>query len=302
MKWEKLGLIYGPDGSLPWARHSALQPTPLLLEDKIRIFVGFRDENGVSRVGYVDLELDNPNKVISISQKPVLDIGNPGTFDENGVVPCAIIKRDKELFLYYAGYQLGKQVKFTAFGGLAISKDGGESFQRYSSVPITDRTDGDLYFRVIHSLINDFGTWKTWYGGGSSFIIKGKRSLPVYDIRYMESNDGINYGNTGVVCLSVSDDDINRVGRPYVIKSGNSYKMFYCIGYISKGFRLGYAESDNGVEWEEKTENFSFEPSETGWDSCEICYPSVVIFKEKVYLFYNGNNYGYDGFGCRILT
>jgi len=77
MKWEKKGLIYGPDGRSSWARHSALQPTPLLRADQghIRIFVGMRDDEGVGRIGFVDVASDNPAQVLRVSQAPVLDIG-----------------------------------------------------------------------------------------------------------------------------------------------------------------------------------------------------------------------------------
>src|SRR5205807_3262627 len=139
----------------------------------------------------VDLDADNPSKVLRVSDRPALDVGIPGAFDENGVVPCAIVRRDHSLYLYYAGYQLGHKVKFFVFSGLAISTDGGNSFQRYSRVPISDRTDREPYFRVVHSLMPENGVWKIWYGGGDSFSQANGKQLPNYDIRYTESPDGI---------------------------------------------------------------------------------------------------------------
>ena len=70
---------------------------------------------------------------------------NPGTFGENGVVPTAIIKYKNKLFLHYAGYQFGQKVRFYVLGGLAISKDNGNSFIRYSNTPILERTDEALF-------------------------------------------------------------------------------------------------------------------------------------------------------------
>ena len=107
MKWNKKGLIYGPQKENEWMDNSALQPTPILLEDRIRIFTGFRDKNGVSRVGYVDVDIDNPSEILEISQEPTLDIGEPGCFDDNGVVPCAVTKYENKLYMYYAGYNIG---------------------------------------------------------------------------------------------------------------------------------------------------------------------------------------------------
>src|SRR5438270_337025 len=104
MIWEKKGHIFSPNGSSKWARHTALQPTPWVRGSEIRVFVGMRDEQGRSRVGYVDLDASDPSRVLRVSEKPALDLGAPGTFDENGVVPCAVVERDGALFLYYAGY------------------------------------------------------------------------------------------------------------------------------------------------------------------------------------------------------
>ena len=171
MKWEKRGLIYGPTGDVQWARNSALQPTPYLRpnQETIRVFAGFRDADGVSRVGFVDVSAENPAEILRVSKQPALDVGVPGAFDENGVVPCAVVEREGRLFLFYAGYQLGIRVKFFVFSGLAISEDGGESFRRYSQVPVCDRTDHDLFFRVIHTIMFDEGKWKAWYGAGNDF-------------------------------------------------------------------------------------------------------------------------------------
>src|SRR5437870_808893 len=106
MQWEKKGLIYGPSGQSSWAKHSALQPTPLVRDEAgfIRVFAGMRDNEGVSRVGFVDVSGEDPSKVLRVSQVPVLDTGVPGAFDDNGVVPTSIIERDGRLYLFYAGY------------------------------------------------------------------------------------------------------------------------------------------------------------------------------------------------------
>src|SRR5690349_18971947 len=140
MKWIKKGIIYCPDATTWWAQHSALQPTPLLRSNgTIRIFVGFRDACGVGRVGYVDVLAENPKNVVCISSEPALDVGLPGAFDDNGVVPCAIVTRDSKLYLYYAGYQIAAKVRFLVFSGLAVSENGGESFSRIKNVPIMER-------------------------------------------------------------------------------------------------------------------------------------------------------------------
>ncbi len=301
MKWEKQGIIYAPDGSSSWAKHSALQPTPLLLTPEIiRVFVGFRDEHGVSRVGFVDVEAANPSNVVQVSENPVLDIGIPGAFDENGIVPCAVVRHENELRLYYAGYQLGSKVKFFVFGGLAISQDGGNSFHRHQRVPVLERSDKELFFRVAHSVIFDEGKWRIWYGAGSEWT-GPQNMLPVYDVRYTESADGIAIGPSGDICVSLKDSEEYRIGRPYVIRQDGRYLMFYGAATKRAGYRLGYAESIDGYSWTRKDDEVGITISQDGWDSLTIAYPSVLTYRDRTYLFYNGNNMGATGFGYALL-
>ncbi|MGA9997624.1 MAG: hypothetical protein WBP93_19570 [Pyrinomonadaceae bacterium] len=302
MKWEKRGLIYGPSGDSDWAKNSALQPTPYLKSEEgvIRMFVGFRDDAGVSRVGFVDISADDPSQVLRVSKVPALDVGLPGAFDENGVVPCVIIERDGKLYLFYAGYQLGQKVKFFVFSGLAISHDGGESFQRYSRVPVCDRTDRELFFRVIHTMMFDDGKWRAWYGGGSQFDTEDGKQYPRYNIRHAESPDGIHLHDDFQVCIDMKVGE-QRMGRPYVIKDGTIYKMFYAIGTKVEGYRLAYAESPDGLNWMRKDEEMGIDVSDSGWDSqMQVC-ASIVSYRDKTYLFYNGNEFGRDGFGYAVL-
>ena len=299
--WEKRGLVFSPRGRVPWAVHSALQPTPVLLDEgTIRVFVGLRDEAGTSRVGFVDVDAADPSAVLGVSEEPVLDRGGEYTFDEHGVVPCAVVDRAGELYLYYAGYRRGTDPRFTVFGGLAVSRDRGRSFERVSRVPVLDRTDGELLFRVLHSILFEGGVWRVWYGAGSRFA-RGSdgKSLPVYDIRYMESPDGRTFPRHGRTCLTLRGDEY-RVGRPYVIRAGSAYQMYFCAGSERTGYRLAYAESPDGVAWDRRDEDLGLDVSPAGWDSEMMAYPAVVRAPGGTYLFYNGNKYGYDGFGYAV--
>ncbi|HKY26625.1 MAG TPA: hypothetical protein VJM12_01625 [Pyrinomonadaceae bacterium] len=302
MQWEKKGLIYGPSGESSWAKHSVLQPTPLVRYDDgfIRIFGGMRDDEGVSRVGFVDVSAEDPARVLRVSKTPALDVGIPGAFDENGVVPCAVVEHAGELRLFYAGYQIGQKVKFFVFGGMAVSRDGGDTFTRASRVPVCDRTDAELFFRVIHTMMLDGGRWRAWYGGGDSFDTLDGRQYPRYNIRHAYSPDGIRLNDAYEVCVDMRGGEY-RVGRPYVIKRGELYCMFYGAGTVEEGYRLTYAESADGINWTRRDDQIGIDVSSSGWDSQMQAYPSVVTYKNSTYLFYNGNNYGREGFGYALL-
>lgn len=300
MKWHKKGLVFNPKGKVPWASNSALQPTPIIMKDRIRVYAGFRDHIGISRVGWVDIALNDPMRVIGYSKVPALDIGLPGAFDDNGVVPSAVVQRGNDIYLYYAGYQLGKNVRFLVLGGLAISTDNGNTFVRALNTPILERTSEEFLFRVIHTIFYESGKWRVWYGGGNHFIESKTKSLPVYDIRYMESEDGINFPGKGIVVLGNGADE-HRVGRPNVVKLGGKYFMFFGASTPSQPYRLTYAESNDGHSWIRMDTSFSLEYNKGDFDSDMSAYPSVLKVNEKVYMFYNGNDYGINGFGVAEL-
>ncbi len=299
MHWEKHGLLYSPPGTSEWAKHSCLQPTPWVRPDgTIRIFAGFRDNEGTGRIGYIDVSGKNPSHVLGVSQQPVLDIGRPGMFDDNGVVPCAVVRRGKSLFLYYAGYHLGTRVRFTAFSGLAISRDGGDSFVRYSQTPILKKTRDESLFRAIHSILFDRQkkVWRVWYGAGNTFI-KGKtKTLPVYNIRYMESPDGIHFPDKGKVVIQTKPEEY-RVGRPYVIRTRRGYAMYFGYSTRSIPYRLTYAVSADGLRWKRNDNALNLTYKKGDFDSTMSCYPAVVTVAGSTYLFYNGNTYGKMGIG-----
>ncbi|MDR5702654.1 MAG: hypothetical protein QXI60_01940 [Thermofilaceae archaeon] len=300
MKWRKLGLVWGPDGSIPWAAHSALTPTPVLLGNGVlRVYAGFRDTRGVSRIGFVDLDAMNPLRVLRVSREPVLNTGTDGAFDDNGVILGDIVVHEETFYMYYVGFQLVEKVKFLAFTGLAVSSDG-ESFERVSSVPVLDRSDEGIFIRAIHSVIVEGNIWRVWYACGDGWIWIDGKPFPQYHIRYLDSPDGVTFPDEGESVL-VCEKAEYRVGRPRVIREGGMYRMFYTRGTMTGEYIPGYAESTDGVHWLRKDAEVGIDRSPEGWDSQMLCYPSIIRCEDRVYMFYNGNEYGRDGFGCAIL-
>ena len=305
MKWKKMGQIYCPSGRYGWDKHSAITPTPLLLdEETIRVYVGFRDREGISRIGYVDVKADNPSKVLDVSNKPVLDIGLPGAFDDNGVILGDVIEYKGQVRMYYVGFQLVKKVKFLAFSGLATSKDGGYTFKRVSSAPILDRADEGIYIRAIHSVMFENDVWRGWYAAGSRWEYIGGKPYPSYEIRYIESPDGVNFHEKKGTLVIPSNEKEYRIGRPRVYKFNGKYYMFYTKGVKKRNnfdYLPGYAESADGIHWIRKDSRIGIAPSKTGWDSKMVCYPSLIQYEDRIYMFYNGNDMGKTGFGYAIL-
>lgn len=305
MRWKKLGLVYGPDGSMTWAKSHAMIPTPIRLnEGVIRVFVTFCDSDGIGRPGYVDISANDPCKVLDVSQKPLLDLGKPGTFDENGLLTCTVADLGNDrFFMYYVGFELGTKIRYRLLTGLAISEDGGHTFSRYSTTPVLERSATELYFRGGPYCLHEPQRFRLWYVAGNEWINLDGKSMPVYDIRYAESNDGIDWPSEGEVVISIAEPDEHGFGRPYVIpKADGGYRMFYSVRRRSyKAYRLGYAESSDGRVWQRMDDQLNLDVTPGSFDSNAIMYAAPIEVDGQLYVFYNGNEFGRDGFAVAVL-
>ncbi|MDR0647201.1 MAG: hypothetical protein LBF43_02055 [Puniceicoccales bacterium] len=300
MQWRKKGVIYCPNGEAEWMQHSFLNPVPILMGEKIRLFGGIRDKDGISRIGFIEVSAENPNNVLYVHKEPVLDIGESGMFDDNGVAPTYILKKGNEWYIYYAGYCLLNKVRFSVFTGLAISKDNGLTFVRYQDFPITDRRSNESLFRVIHTIHYDENKYKVWYGAGNCFIEGKYKTLPVYDIRYMESKDGINFPDYGTIVIQIPNG-YHRVGRPWVYKENGIYNMLYGYGSEEYPYKLAYAISQDGIHWDNQPINIDISAHDNSFDGQMMAYPSFIRINGRGFLFYNGNGMGKTGVGYAEL-
>lgn len=301
MKWKKLGLIYAPDGSQWWARSYAHLPTADIVDDRfIRVYFAGLDENKYGRIGFVDLDIDEPTRILKIGPEPILDLGERGTFDDCGVNPCCLVHKEGRSFFYYIGWQRMERVPYMLYTGLAVSRDG-EHWERNSPVPVLERTASEPFLRSAITVMEDEGRFKGWYVSGLGWEKIRDAFYPTYVIRYAESNDGKNWISRDRVCIDFQDPDEFGFGRPWVVKDGGLYRMWYSIRSRTRPYRIGYAESRDGLAWTRLDGKAGIEKSASGWDSEMVCYPCVIDVRGKRYMFYNGNRHGASGFGLAVL-
>lgn len=303
MKWEKLGLVFCPDGSEGWARTHAMLPTPIFLPERevIRIFITCCDDRGISRPGFVDVRPEAPTVVINRSFQPLMDVGQPGTFDENGVLCTSVVRApDGRLFMYYVGFEIGTKIRYRLLTGLAVSDDDGQSFHRHSPTPVLERSAEDLYFRGgPYVRVDDSGRFRMWYVGGSTWIDLGGKEMPEYRIKHLESDDGKEWGPSGRVVLDITHPDEHGFGRPWVVPEGDGYLMYYSVRRKSFGaYRMGYAVSQNGLDWTRHDEELGLDVSPGAFDGDAIMYAAVVDAADATICYYNGNDFGRAGFGA----
>ena len=130
------------------------------------------------------------------------------------------------------------------------------------------------------------------------------KAEPFYHIKYAESKNGIDWQRKGIVAIDYKSENEAGIARPFVLKIAGKYKMWYSyrslVGYKTDknaSYRVGYAESDDAINWVRMDEKAGIDISPNGWDSEMICYQSIVEWNNKLFMFYNGNGFGRTGIG-----
>ena len=82
-----------------------------------------------------------------------------------------------------------------------------------------------------------------------------------------------------------------------VIEDG-LWRMWF--SYKSTDYRIGYAESRDGLAWERLDHLAGIDVSPSGFDSEMVEYGAVVRHDGRQFMFYNGNNYGVEGIGLAV--
>lgn len=306
MKWIKKGVIFNTDHNYDWMVSHACVPTVHILnEDTFRIFFSPRNAKGQSMLSYIDVTADNPKNIIKISNKPIMPLGELGTFDDGGIMPCSIIKNGDELYLYYVGWNPSGSVPYRNSVGLAVSKDNGESFERMFKGPIVDRNRYEPFFTASPYVMKEEKIWHMWYASSTGFTMVNNKPEPLYIIKYASSENGIDWERNNHTCIEPKTE-LEANARASVIKENNIYKMWFAYrGSLdfrdgADSYRIGYAESTNARDWTRKDSQAGITFSESGWDSKMQTYPNIIEHKSRKFLFYNGNGFGKTGIGYAV--
>lgn len=296
MKWKKRGLIFSPRNQAPWLDQYAWVPTiDPLGGGTFRVFFAGRNRDKLSQTGSFLVDGDKPNAPYEVSQTPVIPLGPLGSFDDSAVVPCCLVNHRGRKYLYYVGWMQGRRVPYYAAVGLAVSDDGGKTFQKVSKAPILEKNDVDPYFTASAFVMVDEGVWRMWYTSNTRWREINGETLPRYHIKYAESEDGISWDQSGEVAIDFQSDDEFAISRPWVIKESGLYRMWY--SYRGAAYRIGYAESEDGIQWRRLDELAGIDVSAGGWDAEMIEYACVFDHGERRFMLYNGDEFGRDGIG-----
>ena len=141
-------------------------------------------------------------------------------------------------------------------------------------------------------------TFKIWYIGLGCSNPSCTGILDFrYRILYSESIDGINW-STPILALDIGnsgDFDSALVYAPHVIKMGAEYWMFYGGNTYSSGTfaffsqKIGLAISTDGINFTKIPDNPIVTNGSNGsWDHLGVNYPSAILYKDTLRVYYSG--------------
>lgn len=307
MKFEKKGIICDASSiGVSWFKKNAMVPLPYLKDAAtIRVFMTMCDEKNVGRIGYIDVDADNPSCIKGYSQKPVLDIGMPGTYDDNGVVSSSLLCENGKMYMYFSGYELSTKIPYKIFCGVAVSEDNGLSFKRLNYASILPPIDNELFNRCAPYVIKTKNGYRMFYlgdAGNQWRVDRNGHKVPMYTLKTLCSDNLLRWPlEEGALVMPFQTDDECGITLPNIWKEDDVFKMIYSIRRVNSGYILGYAESKDGIFFDRQDEKLEFEGAQAQWDSEMMCFAKLITVHDRTYMFYCGNHYGRGGMGWAEL-
>ena len=316
MRWVGLGKIFDPtehalaNGCVQFAQ----SPQALVFDDFVRIYFSTRSLDGsgkfLSHIAFVDMH-KNLRDVIRVSDRTVISLGRLGCFDEHGIFPMSVVRVGDAVYGYTCGWNRRVSVSVDTAIGLAISRDDGLTFQRIGDGPVLAASlhepclVGDGFVKIMGDKFH------MWYIFGTGWKKYSTAAPPdrTYKIGHAVSANGIEWVKEEarqIIPDQLGPDESQAL--PTVIEIGGRYHMFFCYRQSfdfrqnkDRGYGIGHAWSVDLLDWTRDDDYPRLNGTAGEWDSDMQCYPHVFESDGRVYLLYNGNEFGRYGFGLAML-
>lgn len=308
-RWRREGFIPVPTcSSAGWASH-AQNPTLLPLSERLwRIYFAARDPHNRGRMAALDVDPGADMKVLEAHLEPMLKPGPPGTFDHEASGPGSALVVDGQIWMYYTGLTVRRDVPLQFAIGLALSDDG-LKFRRAQNGPVISTGPLDPYFATNPAVLRSGDRWRMWYVSGTGWEHVAGSLEPSYELRTVTSCDGVNWDRASSTAVAVSEPWIG-LGRPWAVARPQGFWLWFCRrgrdfrgADASEPYRLAWTELDRSGVSLASTSEIGFEnpPKSGDFDDVAQAYPCVLPYRDDLIMFYNGNDFGAAGLGWARL-
>jgi hypothetical protein len=303
--WEKRGLIFAPSGDGFFKSHAA-RPVPFPLRDGvIRLFFSSRDHDDRMLPAFVDVDANEPSRILAAADGPLIGLSAPGTFDDSGMTLGSAVRVGAEVYLYYTGWKRRRVVSFELSIGVLRWDGRSDRIERMFAGPILAQDRTHPFLVAGPFVMRDGDQFRMWYCSGTGWAFPEGNPEPLYTVAYATSPDGLTWTPQAQRVIDYAYDG-EVVSAPWVAAASGGFRMWYCkrghVDRAAKNYTVGYAESPDGVAWTRLDDRAGIARSETGWDSEMICYPAVYEHGSSTYMFYSGNGVGRGGLGYAVAA
>lgn len=268
------------------------------------------DGSYVSQICKAEVKYDEQEgfSVLKPYSHKLIELGTKGCFDESGTMPCSVVNREdlNEIWMYYVGWNRKFSVPYDCAIGLAISKDGGETFVKYSSGPVLGQNVNDPFLVGCPRVYYLENKWMLFYLSGVQWVTYGDKKEAHYKIKMAVSEDGLSW-RTNNNYLIPERYEMESQTCPSVFFHEGYYHMYFTYRHTvdfrnpERGYRIGYAYSKDLLHWERDDAAGNFDIGTEDFDNEMVCYPNVNKIGEDLVMLYCGNKFGRLGFNSAVL-
>ena len=258
-----------------WTESQTANPDLLLIGDTYYMYYRGQ-QGGHDRIGVATVARSRFDGVTwNFHRTPIIDVGQPGSWDETHCLDPASALVKGRVFLYYTGVSPRADRAIC----LAVSKDG-IHFTKYGKNPVVIGGAPEV---VYHNNIFYLYFWKP---------VPGKKG---FQIHYATSQDGFHFTESSPApALPVGPEeswDSFSVETPRIFSEGGLFYMVYCGSdrYKDYPWNAGLATSRDLVHWRKYAGNPIFSRGLPGmWDEGAIWFTTIEKIKGRYYMWYEG--------------
>lgn len=280
-------------------------PNGILLKDFVRVYFSsnLKDSQGVtSHILYADFD-KNFSNIIKISDNVVVPESKLGYFDEHGIFPFKPFLHEGLEYAFYTGWSRRETVSVETSIGLMTRSKVSDFYNRIFKGPVISANSKEPFLLADAWPITHPNHYKIYYIFGDAWLYD--RENKAYERRYRialtTTKDLLTYHRDSVYLIdTLSPNEVQAY--PTVVIRHDYYHMLFCFRDVfdfrsnpQKSYKFGYAFSKDGITWKRNDNLICLFDGEKDFDIEMMTYPSFIEVEDRLYLLYNGNNFGKDG-------
>jgi hypothetical protein len=319
--WVKRGVIMKPGFAGPRSVKRLSAPSVIKLQNgRLRMYFWTMgnprpdapDNETFHYVFAAEASPADPSHWELVKQEPMLGPSTSGNIRDRGPSFPWVVKRDDGPWLmYYGAWGTWAPPKdLSNRTGLAISKDKGITWEVLKETVLPLGKPGSYDAGLTGSvdvMRTGPASYMMWYTAGERYQMVGDVYRGIVHIGMARSKDGISWEKFPEPALRARLDAVPEfeavVSKPSVLIIDGVYHMWFSIFDMrkTKGYRLGYARSTDGVHWQRSFDKEVLPLTPDGFDSENQSYPCVIDMGQQLWMFYTGNTFGATGIGLATL-